>query len=141
MTTDKFTIPVLTPSNYYAWATQVEHILAVQGVWDIVSGEEKEPQQPEVPRDDAINDGSDSTPMTPTLAPSPTFEQDHAVHKVKVARANAVLFANMSQTIVEEHKKYCTGFHPSSGKLSKSDMLLGLQSVGFQRAVSLLTHT
>jgi len=44
MTTDKFTIPVLTTSNYSAWAMQIEHILAVQGVWEVVSGDEKELQ-------------------------------------------------------------------------------------------------
>ena len=101
MTTDKFTIPVLTASNYSAWAMQIEHILAIQGVWEVISGDEKEPQQPEEP---APNDGSASSGTPP--APSPTLEQDRIAYKAKVVRANAIIFSNMSQTIVEEHKKY-----------------------------------
>jgi len=104
MTTDKFTIPALTPSNYSAWATQIEHILAVQGVWEVVSGDENEPQQPAAPREDDQNEASANAETPP--APSPTFEQDRIAYKAKVAKANAIIFSNMSQPIVEEHKKH-----------------------------------
>ena len=93
MSTDKFTIPVLTTSNYSAWATQIEHILCVHGVWEVVSGTENEPHED----DPKYNSEADQ---------QLTFEQDSKAYKAKVARANATIFANMSQTIVEEHKKY-----------------------------------
>ena len=95
MSTDKFTIPVLTTSNYSAWATQIEHILCVHGVWEVVSGTEEEPKE------DDPKYGSEAD-QEPTF----DFEQDSKAYKAKVARANATIFANMSQTIVEEHKKY-----------------------------------
>ena len=95
MSIDKFTIPVLITSNYSAWATQIEHILCVHGVWEVVSGTEEEPKE------DDPKYGSEAD-QEPTF----DFEQDSKAYKAKVARANATVFANMSQTIVEEHKKY-----------------------------------
>src|SRR5436190_7145747 len=91
MSTDKFT--VLTASNYSAWATQMKHILSVHDVWDVVSGDEKEPKE-------------DDPKYVSEPGQRPTFEEDRKAHESKVAKANATVFANMSQPIVEEYKKY-----------------------------------
>ena len=95
MSIDKFIIPVLIISNYSAWATQIEHILCVHDVWEIVSGTEEEPKEDDLKYDSEVDQQLIFD-----------FEQDSKTYKAKVARANATVFANMSQTIVEEHKKY-----------------------------------
>jgi len=84
----------------------MEHILCVQGVWEVVSGEEKEPEMPREPRENDDPAANSETPPAPPAPPSPTLEQDRIAYKAKVARANAVIFASMSQAIVEEHKKH-----------------------------------
>ena len=95
MSIDKFIIPVFIISNYSTWATQIEHILCVHDVWEIVSGTEKEPKENDPKYGSEVDQESIFD-----------FEQDSKAYKAKVARANATVFANMSQTIVEEHKKY-----------------------------------
>ena len=95
MSIDKFIIPVLITSNYSAWATQIEHILCVHGVWKIVFDIEKKSKE----NDSKYNSETDQESIF-------DFEQDNKVYKAKIIRVNVIIFANMSQTIIEEHKKY-----------------------------------
>jgi len=95
MSIDKFIIPVLITSNYSVWATQIEHILYVHDVWEIISDTEKKPKE----NDSKYNSEADQQLTF-------DFVQDSKVYKAKMTRANATIFSNMSQTIVEEYKKY-----------------------------------
>ena len=109
MSIEKFTIPVLTTSNYSAWAIQMEHILCVQSIWEVVSGDEKEPKKndPKYASEiDSETDQQSSSDLVLSPEQQLSLDQDCKVYKDKINRANAILFSNMSQTIVEEHKKY-----------------------------------
>ena len=50
-TPEKYTIPLLSGSNYSAWSVQIEMILREKKIWKVVNGEEKKP----VPDDDKYN--------------------------------------------------------------------------------------
>ena len=38
-----YTIPCLNKINYVDWAAKTENLLEIQGVWDIVSGQDTQP--------------------------------------------------------------------------------------------------
>jgi len=40
-TPEKYTIPLLSRSNYSAWSVQIEMILREKKIWKVVNGEEK----------------------------------------------------------------------------------------------------
>jgi len=99
MTSEKYNIPLLNSSNYVAWAVQIEMILREKRVWKVVTGEEKKPNP----------DDEKYTSQIATLdqaQETTTYQQDLEAFESKVDRANATLFANMTQTIVNEHKNH-----------------------------------
>ena len=105
-TPEKYTIPLLNGSNYSAWSVQIEMILREKKIWKVVNGEEKKP----VPDDDKYNtrlfsDSDDDSSDTQDFD-SVTYQRDIEVFEAKVDKANATLFANMTQSIVNEHKNH-----------------------------------
>ncbi len=105
-TPEKYTIPLLSRSNYSAWSVQIEMILREKKIWKVVNGEEKKP----VPDDDKYNtrlfsDSDDDSSDTQDFD-SVTYQRDIEVFEAKVDKANATLFANMTQSIVNEHKNH-----------------------------------
>ena len=104
-TPEKYTIPLLSGSNYSAWSVQIEMILREKKIWKVVNGEEKKP----APDDDKYNTrlftDSDDSSDTQDFD-SVTYQRDIEVFEAKVDKANATLFANMTQSIVNEHKNH-----------------------------------
>ncbi len=105
-TPKKYTIPLLSGSNYSAWSVQIEMILREKKIWKVVNGEEKKP----APDDDKYNtrlfsDSDDDSSDTQDFD-SVTYQRDIEVFEAKVDKANATLFANMTQSIVNEYKNH-----------------------------------
>ena len=74
----------------------------------MVSGDEKEPNKNDPKYASAIPETDEQSSSDHVLSPEQqlSLDQDIKVYKDKINKANAILFSNMSQTIVEEHKKY-----------------------------------
>src|SRR4030095_14944996 len=100
-TSEKYNIPLLNSSNYMAWAVQMEMILREKRVWKVVTREEKQPN----PNDEKYTSQTTSPPTDQALETN-LYQQDLEAFETKVDRANATLFANMTQTIVNENKNH-----------------------------------
>ena len=97
-TSKKYNIPLLNASNYSAWSVQIEMILREKKIWKVVNGEEKKP--------DPNNEKYMPQSTAPAFGQLVTYQQDLDAYEAKVDKANATLFANMTQTIVNEHKNH-----------------------------------
>src|SRR4030095_11931685 len=84
-----------------AWAVQIEMILHKKRLWKVVTGEEKQPN----PNDEKYASQT-TTPTTDQALETKLYQQDLEAFETKVDRANAMLFANMTQTIVNENKNH-----------------------------------
>ena len=101
MTTPEKNIPLLNASNYSAWSTQIEMILREKKVWKVVKGEETSPD----PSDGKYTQETTSAAFGQGVSAS-TYQQDLEAYETKVDKANATIFANMTQTVVNEHKTH-----------------------------------
>ena len=94
-------------------------ILREMKIWKVVNREEKKP--------DPNNEIYTPQSTAPAFGQLVTYQQDLDAYEAKVDKANATLFANITQTIVNEHKTI--NYLQFSGLPFKSDMLLKQSSV------------
>ena len=101
MTSEKYSIPLLNASNYSAWSVQIEMILRERRVWRwLTEKRNARPNQREIYL--SINSSCLRSRYRSNHLPT----QDLEACEAKVDKGNATLFANMTQTIVNEHKNH-----------------------------------
>jgi hypothetical protein len=134
MSNDKFIIPALVASNYSAWATQMEHVLCFQGVWDVVSGDEKAPTMDHPKYASAsiqsnVQTSTDAQPVLVILEPEQQaeFDEDCKVYKTKSQGPTLQSFPTCRSPSLRSTKS--TKSLLFSGKRFKNDMRLRLRSV------------
>ena len=143
MSIEKFTIPVLTTSNYSAWAIQMEHILCVQSVWEVVSGDEKEPKKndPKYAPLKSILKPISNPPLISFFPPSSNFPSIKTARSIKTRSTGQTLYSSPTCRKLSLKNIRSTRSLPSFGIHFKNVMLPGRRSAGFQLVATLPTRT
>ena len=89
-----YNIPLLSSNNYASWSIQMKMILKERRVWRVVTGEETKP--------DSTAAIYESASETTSLGQQTPYERDLAAFEEKLDKANAVLFATISPSIIAD---------------------------------------
>ena len=91
-----YSIDKLNEINYRSWSQVVECHLDDQGLWELVTGTEKQPEQPVIP--------TTSTETTATTQPTTTataeYEEELEAWNKKVKKARKLIISSISPSVM-----------------------------------------